>query len=307
MNTTAFINGTLLPTSTLVVHRSSYSYYGYTPSMSGSIVILAIFAISTFAHLGQLVHKRSWWMIAMVLGGILEAAGWASRVYSSVSPTKLDPFLAQQVTLILAPVFFSGVVYIILGLIISKWGEEYSRIRSRYYSIIFLVCDVASLVVQAVGGAKAAGGARTNDSNAANDGAHIMMGGIVFQLFSMTLFVLLAAEYSFRAYYDRPVKLKVSPPEAEKKQVKDSRGVRQVAIAMVISTLVLYVRGIYRVIELSEGWSGPIISTESYFIVLDGVMMIICMGIFNILYPTWVFTKEKEEAPTKVVEMEPID
>lgn len=50
--------------------------------------------------------------------------------------------------------------------------------------------------------------------------------------------------------------------------------------------------GIYRVIELSQGWSGPIITTEIYFLIFDGVMMIIAMGIFNILYPTWAFTKE---------------
>lgn len=71
-----------------------------------------------------------------------------------------------------------------------------------------------------------------------------MMGGIVFQLFSMTLFVLLAAEYSFRAYYDKPVKTKVQDMEKGVHDLKRSTvGVRQIAIAMFISTVTLYIRG----------------------------------------------------------------
>ncbi|PRP89806.1 hypothetical protein PROFUN_00148 [Planoprotostelium fungivorum] len=265
-------------------------YYGYTPTLSISIVILVLFCVSTLIHTGQLIYRRTWWMLAMVIGGVIEIAGWISRVCSSSDPSSLSPFLAQQVTLIIAPVFYSAVVYVILGYIIYKCGEQYSRVRSRYYGIIFLVCDVASLVVQAVGGAKAAGGAADKDIEVSNSGANIMMGGIVFQLFSMTLFVILAVEYSLRAYYDKPLKSKVSDVKMDaKKNTVDSSAVKKLLAAMVVGTVTLYIR------ELSEGWTGPIITTEVYFIIFDGVMMLICMGIFNILYPTWAFRREKEE------------
>lgn len=140
---------------------------------------------------------------------------------------------------------------------ISKCGEEYSRVRSRYYSIIFLVCDIASLVVQAVGGemsreksqlisvpgAKAAGGAADKDVETSNSGANIMLGGIAFQLFSLTLFVILAVEYSFRAYYDKPLKNKVLDVKMNAKKTVDSSAVKKLLAAMVISTVTLYIRG----------------------------------------------------------------
>lgn len=47
----------------------------------------------------------------------------------------------------------------------------------------------------------------------------------------------------------------------------------------------IYVRSIYRTIELLQGWTGFLITHEVYFVVLDGAMMVLAVGIFNLFHP----------------------
>jgi hypothetical protein len=43
--------------------------------------------------------------------------------------------------------------------------------------------------------------------------------------------------------------------------------------------------GVYRVIELQDGWLGRIIRTQVYFNVLDGAMVTLAMCTFNFAHP----------------------
>lgn len=52
-------------------------------------------------------------------------------------------------------------------------------------------------------------------------------------------------------------------------------------------------------IELSQGWTGYVITHEVYFIVLDGAMMVIAVGIFNIFHPGWLLIPAASVASAK--------
>lgn len=52
---------------------------------------------------------------------------------------------------------------------------------------------------------------------------------------------------------------------------------RRLAIGMILADTTLIIRGVYRTIELAEGWSGYLITTERFFIALDAVMMLLCL------------------------------
>lgn len=66
-------------------------------------------------------------------------------------------------------------------------------------------------------------------------------------------------------------------------------------IAMVVSVLCIYIRSIYRTIELLQGWSGYLITHQSYFVALDGAMMVIAVGVFNFVHPGWFLPVNYEE------------
>lgn len=61
--------------------------------------------------------------------------------------------------------------------------------------------------------------------------------------------------------------------------------------AMIFSVLCVYVRSIYRTIELAQGWDGYLITTQRYFIALDGAMMVAAVAVFNVFHPGWLLPK----------------
>lgn len=117
-------------------------------------------------------------------------------------------------------------------------------------------------------------------------GTHIMVAGIVFQLFSITIFVVCAADFIRRTMRRRLLQ-----------QLTGS--VIPLLGAMILSVLCIYVRSIYRTIELSQGWSGFLITHEKYFLALDGAMMIVAVAVFNILHPGWLLPSREKTRTLK--------
>lgn len=70
-----------------------------------------------------------------------------------------------------------------------------------------------------ISGAQAASGAADQDVGMTSQGGNIMLGGIVFQLFSMSLFVILASEYAYRFVHKKP--LREVPKDEKTEEVID--------------------------------------------------------------------------------------
>ncbi|PWY84597.1 RTA1-domain-containing protein [Aspergillus sclerotioniger CBS 115572] len=256
--------------------------YGYVPSLAAGIVFCTLFGLSMILHMVQLVWKRTWWCAVFVLGCMVEVLGWAGRTWSAECPYNGTAFLMQISTLIIAPTFFTAGIYILLGRFIHLLGPETSILSPKLYLWIFVTCDVVSLVVQAVGGGMASIEVNKVNGNTA-PGTHTMVAGIVFQLASITVFVFLAADFIRRTLRQQLLQTMTGT-------------IVPLLGAMIFSVVCIYIRSIYRTIELSQGWTGFLITHERYFIVLDGVMMVLAVGIFNIFHPGWLLPKHGPKA-----------
>eukprot|EP01117_Protostelium_nocturnum_P006103 TRINITY_DN219_c0_g1_i1.p1 TRINITY_DN219_c0_g1~~TRINITY_DN219_c0_g1_i1.p1 ORF type:complete len:297 (+),score=63.06 TRINITY_DN219_c0_g1_i1:114-1004(+) len=268
------------------------SIYGYIPTQWVAILFIVLFSLSTLVHIGQLGYYRKWAFILFILGGIGEIIGWVGRYYSHSNAMNKDAFLTQIVTLIMAPAFYQAAIYVILGYIVKQGGSQHSRLKPLQYSIIFLICDLLSLILQAIGGSIASS---AKDDATQKKGSQIMLGGVVFQMFCMCIFIVLSLEVAWRFHCATHAKgrfSKISPNERQETTQFVSR-VFPLAIALVIGCVLLFVRGIYRVVELSEGWDGPIITNENYFIALDAILMILTQVLFNIIYPSRYLVSSK--------------
>ena len=102
-----------------------------------------------------------------------------------------------------------------------------------------------------------------------------MVAGIVFQLFSITIFVICAADF-VRRTLSRGLLRRVTG------------SIAPLFAAMIFSVLCIYARSIYRTIELAQGWDGYLITTQRYFVALDGVMMVAAVAVFNVFPPGWL-------------------
>ncbi|KAJ4493559.1 RTA1 like protein-domain-containing protein [Lentinula edodes] len=305
--------------------------YNYTPTEYITILFLVLFSVSfgrsqplhlpslsqqmTFRTLLQcfiparLSTFRTWWTIpTMVFAGLLEVLGWSARLWSSKSPSLLSPYEMQLTCTILAPTPLLAGNFIILGSMIQQLGPKYSRIPPWWYTIIFCSFDLTSLLAQAVGGGMVA--TAVGKGKDPTPGGHVMLGGIVFQMATITVYILFASEFFIRYFNDKPLNRiqkrrcffrldeKPNPEESSVETVfnevhhrdSGSRGAMDfeleiMSAALVLSTICIFIRAVYRTIELTDGWSGRIISTQRYFNVLDGAMIVIAMYIMNIAHP----------------------
>ncbi|SPJ85728.1 uncharacterized protein FTOL_11511 [Fusarium torulosum] len=65
-------------------------------------------------------------------------------------------------------------------------------------------------------------------------------------------------------------------------------------VSVCISLTMIFVRSIYRTIELIQGWEGYLITHERFFIGVDAATMIIAVGIFSFLDPVFLLWGEND-------------
>ena len=114
------------------------------------------------------------------------------------------------ICLTIAPCFLSAGIYLCLSRIIVVCGEHHARFKPKTYTIIFISCDVFSLVLQALGGALA--DTAKPKSSLLHTGVNIMIAGLAFQVISLTIFMLLCGDFARRV-----IKHGASPRDALRK------------------------------------------------------------------------------------------
>ncbi|KAJ3536791.1 hypothetical protein NMY22_g5878 [Coprinellus aureogranulatus] len=283
--------------------------YNYVPSKAAGYVLISLFALSTFAHAGVAIYRRLWWILpTIVLCGILELVGWAARIYSSYEPYEINPFTIQITCTVLGPTPFLAAVFILSGEVIKQMGSAYSRLTPKYYAIIFCTCDVVSLLIQGAGGGIAS--SASNQHKDPSVGGNMMLGGIVFQTSVILVFALCCLEYAIRYSKNRPIRKAEYGSTTDSERGEFTKDLKVMVSALVFITLVLFIRAIYRTIELADGWTGRIISTERYFIVLDAIMIVLGMYTLNVIHP-WRFLhrpsspKQSDSSDSSVAEKAP--
>ncbi|BGP39118.1 hypothetical protein JCM10450v2_003072 [Rhodotorula kratochvilovae] len=273
-----------IPTSARNGDELTFNIYGYDPSLAAAIVFLVAFGLITLWQTGQVVRSRIWWLIVLLVGGLCEIIGWVGRAWAARNPYNLNAFLVQQICLILAPCFFSATIYGLLGMIVRALGARYSCLRPSLYLWLFCLADLVAIVIQAIGGASAALALKNDKSS--KPGTHIMVAGIAFQLACMLVFSVLALDVYRRARADRSYR--------ERRHAQEGR-LSRLGWGLAWATAWIVIRGIYRTVELAEGWSGYLITHEPYFAVLDSTAMVLCQAVFCYAWPA----KEPRSAPSK--------
>ncbi|WVQ62923.1 uncharacterized protein L199_001072 [Kwoniella botswanensis] len=300
-------------------HLSRISPYGYIPEKSAGIAYIVVFAVLALIHIGLGLKYRYWLVfITLIPGTILEVIGWSGRLWSAYNVWSITPFLMQIASLIIGPAFYSAWAYTILGYCITQLGHVYSLLSPKMYLAVFITADVISLVIQAIGGGRAAVAAQNGTDT--HKATKIMLAGILFQLGTMAIFVALASDFIIRVIFRKPyshLKRKHHTISSTNEESKSSGGntsqprqppaddltgaVRtdevkkgeKLLAGVAFASAMIFVRGIYRSIELAQGWSGYLITHEPYFIYLDGLPMVLCLAAFAVAHPGWLLPRRR--------------
>ncbi|CDO71603.1 hypothetical protein BN946_scf184911.g73 [Trametes cinnabarina] len=292
-------------TSSSAPAADQQDFYGYVPNRDVCITFVVLFSVSAAIHLIEAVYWRMSWLYATAcFAGVSEILGWSARLWSSYSPLAEDPYIMQLCVTIIAPSPLVAALFIIFGRISERLGPHYGRLTPIQYSIIFLTCDIISLVTQGVGGGIA--GSSINNQSDVDLGGHIMLAGIIFQLTSIIIFVILMMEFFIRYAMDKPVR----PPRKGSDLAESSLAVRGVLtrklqlliLGLLMMTAFLVIRSVYRTIELINGFEGEIIRTEIWFNIFDGAMVVCATYTLNVLHPGWLLESVYAETPQVLLE-----
>lgn len=258
------------------------SIYGYYPSLGANYFFLVFFAICLILNLIAGIRWRTWtYMIALGFGCFGEAIGYVGRVMLHHNPFDGNGFDIQITCLIIAPAFLAAGIYLTLKYLVLTIGRDYSRIRPKYYTWIFIMCDLLSLVLQGAGGGIAA----TANTNTTQDvGNDLMMAGISWQVVTLLAFGILVADYCHRAYKNRA---SFTPATVA---LLHSRNFQLFAGAITLAYLTIFTRCVFRIAEMANGWANSIMQDETDFIVLDGVMCTIAVICLTFFHPGYFFT-----------------
>lgn len=298
--------------------------YTYDLVRSANIIFLALFSLIVLYDLIFAVMARyDWFNITFLCGYVCELIGYIARVMSFNDTSNEDKYLAQFVCLTIAPAFIMAGIYFVFAQLVVIHGRKYAVLRPLWYSYIFITWDVMSLVIQAIGGGIASS---ADDKDTSDIGVNILIAGVCIQIAGMTSFVVLFMITLNRFYFkDRKlivtsdplnkwsigsfVKFLVNTKSANLFKINyldrfynqtpvffnirhNNKILPYFPFAILLSVAVIYVRCVFRVVELCQGWHGYLMNHEVYTFVLDSAMVVICGLIYFPFHPYWVFGKK---------------
>ncbi|RAH72927.1 RTA1 domain-containing protein [Aspergillus aculeatinus CBS 121060] len=252
-----------------------FTLYYYAPSSAAAGIFVVLFGLSTLLHFYQLVRTRSWFMIPFFIGGILETIGYVGRLLSALQSPDFTtgPYIIQSALILIAPAFLAASIYMTLGRIIRMvHAEQYAVIRLGWMTKIFVTGDVLSFLMQASGA-----GLMVSNSNDPSTGEHIIIGGLFVQIIFFGFFIITAIIFESR--------MRKNPTGT----AMELSGVwRRHMVALYVSSFLIFVRSIIRVVEYLEGYDGYLMKHEAFIYVFDALLMFGAMVVLQYIHPSQI-------------------
>ena len=209
------------------------------------------------------------------------------------NPWSSNAFDIQIVCLIIAPAFIAAGIYLNLKHIVLEVGTSFSRLRPKYYTWIFILCDIFSLVLQGTGGGMAA----TADpgSTEQQTGNNLMLAGIVWQVFTLLVFAFFVIDYAISAYKHR------ATLEPSAIRLMATLRWKLFISSLTLAFITVFMRCVFRIGEMARGWGNPIMQDQTDFIVLDSVMIFIAVLCLTVFHPGYTFPEMKRHGSNSPV------
>ncbi|PAV23289.1 RTA1 like protein [Pyrrhoderma noxium] len=247
--------------------------FGYNPNEAAAITIGVLYLVLFLALSLRLYLSRSWWGLCLPIGVAAFSSGFFLRQASVVNADNLGIFVASQFFIIVSPATFLAFNYIIYGRMMRTFAgdrPQYSLIRPRFVSTIFVISDFFTFVLQG-----AAAGLSSNDDPSATNLARILLKiGLILQLVSYIFFVIIVI-HSHRCLLN-----------------DKSYGVGNFPWILIyllyFSSVFIVIRGAYRIAEQENSTDDHLsflLSHEVFFYLLDTLPLFLATVIYVPFWP----------------------
>ncbi|KAF4629230.1 hypothetical protein G7Y89_g8919 [Cudoniella acicularis] len=262
------------------------SIWVYNPNFALAIIFAVLYLIPMVVQGYQTVvkYKASYFVVVLV-GAALEVAGYAARAVSIKQPASVPPYAIQSAFIIIAPLFLGAGNYLLisrLALRVLPTSIKYIfRIPVAKLTRIFVIFDVVTFLVQVSGSAISSAG--NWEGNTAAIGTNVLIAGLAIQLATFAFFVAIVGRFHFLTKLPGGVRDGAG------------EGWTRVLTAVYISSSLIIIRSIYRLIEFGLGIFGYPFTHEWMFYVLESVPMLPAFSIFCLWHPAEYFHQDSAE------------
>ncbi|KAK5069278.1 hypothetical protein LTR64_008427 [Lithohypha guttulata] len=276
---------------------AGFELWHYKPSMAAAVIFIVLFVLLSAYHSFLLIRRRTWFCVPFVVGGLFEIIGYIGRALAVNNIDSVPPYTIQALGLLLAPILFAASIYMILGRIVRVLqGEAYTIIRVNWLTKIFVTGDVLCFCIQAAGGGMLA--VATTQAEIDRDN-NIVLGGLILQVCIFIVFLVTAIIFH-RRMSQRPTSASLDGSLGENGGISSGRfGTmtwRKLMVGLYVSSILISLRNIFRVVEYAMGWSGYLLSTEWPLYVFDGLLMVLVLVVCIMWYHPEISKGNKKSA-----------
>lgn len=183
-----------------------YGQIQYIPTLAGNAIYAGIFGVILLLQLVLGIRYKTWgYLVGMSCGLILEIIGYIARILLHDNIFENNYFIIYLVGLTIGPAFLAAAIYLCLSRIITIFGAEMSFLKPRTITLVFIICDLVSLLLQSAGGAIAS---VSDTKDGKQTGINVMIAGLASQVVSLTIFMAICLHFAWRVYKNP---LKVNP------------------------------------------------------------------------------------------------
>ncbi|CAI7602228.1 unnamed protein product [Penicillium glandicola] len=273
------------------------SFYGYDPSLAVAVVAAVLYTIAFLLTAIQWIRYRAWVWSVMVLSAAMEAIGYIGRCVSVQNTLERPIYVLQFSLVILAPVLMAACCYVIFSRILFLIVPQEARtfrlcwVPPRFITPIFVGCDIVALLLQ-LGGAVMISSVDATAEDAKsklNAGKHVAQVGVIIQLVAFGLFAVAAVRFNFTSKRFAGSLSERYENVGEKEYIiggviKDKNWPALLRVVN-LTTILILVRSIYRLVEFTEGTTGYLSTNEWPLYVFDALCIYPCVALFVYWHP----------------------
>ncbi|KAH8434362.1 RTA1 domain-containing protein [Aspergillus melleus] len=268
-----------------------FQLYRYTPSLAAAILFIVLFVLITAYHLYQVIRAKCWYFLIFVVGGVFQIIGYICRVLAHSDKENVPIYAIQTLMILLAPPLYAASIYMTLGRLIRYLNAEHlSVVPVKWLTRIFVTGDVLSFLMQASGGGIMASGT----ISAMNTGENVTIGGLCVQLIFFGVFVIASIIFHLRIRKS-PTPVSLTTTSSASRMPWNDATWRGTMWGLYVSSVLILVRSIFRLIEYAQGNDGYLISHEAFMYVFDSMLMFFAMIALSVWHPSKVLRDGKKK------------
>ena len=117
-----------------------------------------------------------------------------------------------------------------------------------------------------------------------------MVAGLAFQVFTLLIFMILCSDFALRTHKRyKSMGESAFDQNPVYKSLREGWRFKGFLAALILATICIFWRSVYRVAELGEGWTGNLIRRQWLFVGFEGVMVAVACLALNAFNPAFTF------------------